>query len=201
MDEGSGNSTIDQSGNGNVGTLSSPAPTWTTGRVGNGALSFNGSSNYVSTGVNNLPLGNSSRSAFAWIYFSAPISLDFVQGYGTYTTNELSGIEIYPTDEMYFSGYNNSYASSLAVPSGQWDFVGYTYSGGTSVTVYVNGQSQTGSLSGGIPLNTILQGSNPSIIGGATGVNQLFPGLIDDVRIYNRALSAAEIQALYNAEK
>jgi hypothetical protein len=28
-----------------------------------------------------------------------------------------------------------------------------------------------------------------------------FPGLIDDVRIYNRALSAAEIQALYNAEK
>jgi hypothetical protein len=35
--------------------------------------------------------------------------------------------------------------------------------------------------------------------GNVGGTN--FKGYIDDVRIYNRALSAAEIQALYNAEK
>ena len=41
------------------------------------------------------------------------------------------------------------------------------------------------------------------VIGGATSANMNyeFNGLIDDVRVYNRALSAAEIQALYNAEK
>lgn len=36
---------------------------------------------------------------------------------------------------------------------------------------------------------------------GSTGAAQFFPGSIDDVRIYNRALSTAEIVALYNAEK
>jgi len=33
------------------------------------------------------------------------------------------------------------------------------------------------------------------------GTNQMFFGLIDDVRIYNRALSAAEISAIYNASQ
>jgi hypothetical protein len=42
MDEGSGSTTVDASGSGNGGSLSSPAPTWTTGKVGNGALNFNG---------------------------------------------------------------------------------------------------------------------------------------------------------------
>ena len=80
--------------------------------------------------------------------------------------------------------------------------LGYTYGGGTSVTVYLNGQSQTGSLSSAIPLNTALTGSRQSAIGSATAPGYFyFPGLIDDVRIYSRVLSAAEIQALYNAGK
>jgi hypothetical protein len=60
---------------------------------------------------------------------------------------------------------------------------------------YINGsQVFSGTVSSTLPSN----GSILDIGGDSDG---WFPGLIDDVRIYSRALSASEISALYNAEK
>jgi len=68
------------------------------------------------------------------------------------------------------------------------------------VTIYYNGQFQTGSISS--QLNTVLPGLTPSNIGkGSNGYTYSFTGLIDDVRVYNRALSAAQVAALYNGGK
>ena len=71
-------------------------------------------------------------------------------------------------------------------------------SGTDIVTFYVNGVAQgSGNLA-----NSSFTNANPLMIGqkgydGSSVVN--FNGLIDEVRIYNRALSAAEIQTLYNS--
>jgi hypothetical protein len=43
--------------------------------------------------------------------------------------------------------------------------------------------------------------SKPFQIGASDGAQGLFSGTVDDVRVYNRALSAAEVQNVYNAEK
>ena len=62
---------------------------------------------------------------------------------------------------------------------------------GTTVRLYVNGtQVSTAALTG-----TALASSSPLRIGGNGVWPEWFSGLIDDVRVYNRALSAAEVVA------
>ena len=91
---------------------------------------------------------------------------------------------------VYFDG-------STSVQLGGWYHVAMTYNG-TNLILYVNG-SQDGSAAAS---GTIVTGSDPLRIGGSYSGgwgNYKFNGLIDEPTIYNRALSAAEISALYVA--
>lgn len=77
---------------------------------------------------------------------------------------------------------------------------------GTNQTLYINGQfdSNSTAVSGNLGGYGSLSGSALGFdIGNITGLNstRFFPGLISDVRLYDRPLSAAEIQEVYNAEK
>ncbi|MBV9867847.1 MAG: hypothetical protein JO316_21040 [Abitibacteriaceae bacterium] len=96
-------------------------------------------------------------------------------------------------DHWYFAAYN----SNIRVTPGAWNHVAMTYDGGT-VRFYVNGVA--GSAVGGqlydYALSTCRVGSNS--IGGTT-TQSSFSGQIGAVSIYNRVLSASEIQAIYNA--
>ena len=85
--------------------------------------------------------------------------------------------------------------------AGVWYHVGCTYDGNV-LTTYLNGvavASSTGSVtlsySNGFPwaIGSSLQSSSTS--------QNTLTGIIDDVRIYNRALPLAEVQALYNSER
>jgi|GEM_PF-2281269 len=84
---------------------------------------------------------------------------------------------------------------SFNTNDGKWHFYAMTYNGSAindyADGVFVGSCFQSGNIqSTAIPLNINAYDSN------------LEPAAtIDDARIYNRALSAAEIQALYNAEK
>jgi prepilin-type N-terminal cleavage/methylation domain-containing protein len=195
MDEGTGTTAYDWSGNGNNGTLSSPAPTWTTGKVGNGALNFNGSNNSVSTGANNIPLGSNPRSVFAWVYLPSVGGDYIIQSYGTYSGSEYSALWAYGGDVYYGDGAEG-FVGPSGITSNTWCFVGYTYNGGTSATVYINGQPTTGNFSS--PMNTVL---GSVAIGLGYNPSHDFSGLIDDVRIYNRSLSTTQVQAMYNGGK
>jgi hypothetical protein len=81
-----------------------------------------------------------------------------------------------------------------ALAANTWSHLAATYDGAT-VRLYVNGvqvasRAQTGNIA---------TSSNPLQIGGDTDYGQYFSGIIDDVRVYNRALSASEIQADMNS--
>jgi hypothetical protein len=83
-------------------------------------------------------------------------------------------------------------STSVPVPLNQWAFIAVTYDASAGqLTFYVNGNSQTLSESGTV--------TNPTaqfqigVIGWGT-----FLGNIDEVRVYNRTLSAPEIADLYN---
>ncbi len=120
---------------------------------------FNGQTSYVSTGTTNLPLGSSARSVFAWIYVTGVSGGTYVvESYGTQVLNNWAGLSVEqnPLVLRFFAG-SNDYLSTLGISRNAWHFVGYSYvAGANTVTVYVDGQSQTGSLSAGIALNTAL---------------------------------------------
>jgi glucose/arabinose dehydrogenase/PKD repeat protein len=92
-----------------------------------------------------------------------------------------------PTAENFTSAVNASSAPT-ALALNTWSHLATTYDG-TTLRLYVNGvQVVSKALTGTMP-NT----ANPLRIGGNTPYGDYFSGLIDEVRIYNRALSGAEI--------
>jgi Concanavalin A-like lectin/glucanases superfamily len=90
-----------------------------------------------------------------------------------------------------------SLASTQAVPLNTWTHVAAVRNGST-MTLYINGvQAATGSNM----LGNLVDTSSPLLLGQSSGGwgNDSFDGRLDELRIYNRALSASEVSALYNA--
>ncbi|HUX35695.1 MAG TPA: LamG domain-containing protein, partial [Candidatus Paceibacterota bacterium] len=204
FDEGQGTSTQDSSGNGNTGTLSASPPGWVSGKVGD-ALSFNGT-NYVS-----VPDSASDDPISAWTLSalvkrsSTGIQHDIIEKYDWTAGNGNFAMRILSSDKLIAYLINGTVSASCgntvtSIGSGNWYHVAATYDSSIStLKCYVNGSVEaTNAAVSIVPLN-----STVTLKIGCQGndCSNKFNGLIDDVRIYNRALSAAEIMALYNATK
>jgi Concanavalin A-like lectin/glucanases superfamily len=74
-----------------------------------------------------------------------------------------------------------------------WTHLALTYDGAT-IRLYVNG-TQVSSLA---QTGTIVSSTNPLQIGGDSTFGQYFAGMIDEVRVYNVALTATQIQTDMN---
>ena len=85
--------------------------------------------------------------------------------------------------------------AASGLTDGEWHCLAATYDG-SSITFYADGK-QIGKAAVKGPMDTA--GSSPAYIGSSGGSGEFFPGGIDDVRIYDRALSADEIKALAGA--
>jgi hypothetical protein len=91
---------------------------------------------------------------------------------------------------FYCIGVGGFLTGSANINDNQWHHVAGVYNG-SKMDLYVDGKldaSQTASGSLNVSATNVYIGGSPS---------QSFNGLVDDVRIYNRALSADEIEALY----
>ncbi len=201
LDEGSGSTSADSSGNGNPATLVN-SPTWTSGESGN-ALTFNGTTSYLYATLGTWFGGNNTLSASAWVYATSTTNGPI---FGVAQTNNgtswdmpflsINGATVYG----WLWQVNGNTPLSATVTLNAWHFLAITYdpaSGGTE-SFYVDGAlsaSGTGTYSpSGLSdfLTTIIQGAKPS------GVNSLLTGTIDELRGYTRVLSAGEIALLYN---
>jgi fibronectin type 3 domain-containing protein len=195
FDEGSGLTTADASGNANTGTIS--GATWTTSGKFGKALSFNGSSNRVDIGdATTLDL-TAGMTVEAWVY---PTSLS---GWRTVILKETSNGLAYalyaydnaprPATYINTGGNDLSAAGTTGIPVNTWTHLAATYDA-TTLRLFVNGtQVGTRAISGSI----VVSGS-PLRIGGNALWGEYFTGRIDEARIYNRALSQAEIQTDMN---
>jgi hypothetical protein len=76
------------------------------------------------------------------------------------------------------------------LPVDTWSYLAVTYDG-TMLRLYVNGEETSSTPQIGRPQAN----ANPLQIGGSAYEGEYFAGQIDEVRIYNRALSPSEIQA------
>ena len=201
LDEGSGTSATDSSGSSNTGTLNgSPLPTWTTGKI-NDALNFNGTNDYVN--ITNS-INPSQITVSAWVNpsnASQPMQDVYANGIDAATlricdTNNLSGC--YPdfvvqnTAGVYHFAYD-----AHVLSSNTWYFLVGTYDG-TNARFYINGIEADHSPVAHSDLKS--NAFDSEFIGvHARATGNYFSGTIDDVRVYNRALNAGEVTALYNA--
>jgi hypothetical protein len=189
--EGTGTAVADASGNGNNGTLNSGV-TWSTqGRFGN-ALSFNGTTGFVTVpDAPSLRL-TGTMTLEAWVY---PTSLS-----GSWRDVIYKGNDNYYLEALSTQGgapatggtFGETYGLS-ALALNTWSHLAATYDRVT-LRLYVNGvQVASRALTGPIATS-----NNPLQIGGDSIYGQYFQGLIDEVRVYNRVLSQAEIQTDMN---
>ncbi|MEZ4156368.1 MAG: LamG domain-containing protein [Candidatus Paceibacterota bacterium] len=187
FEDGSGTTVTDQSGNGNTGTLTG-TPDWVNGHRGT-ALDFNGSSDYVDTPAQDF--GGPVTIAL-WVYRGPYVTERMAFGqFGSIDLRETSTQLRFITPDL------SDTLIGTNVSIGEWTHLAFTYDSGTGQKIiYKNGSvagtetSITGEIDGGT--------SNFQI--GARGDgNQHFNGKVDEFRIYDRALSATEVAALYNA--
>jgi chitodextrinase len=192
--EGTGTTTADASGNGSVGTIT--AATWTTqGRYGN-ALSFNGSSSTVRVASSASLNPGSAMTLSAWIRPAASQS-----GWRTILQRQADAYFLTASSDAAGRsagggtlGGNVQYVVAPAAnPINAWTHVALTYDG-TMLRMYVNGTQVITRAAGG----TVQTTTNPLWIGGNQPYGEYFQGLIDDLRVYNRALTAADIQTDMN---
>jgi hypothetical protein len=204
MDEGTGLTTADSSGNGNTGTLTN-GPTWATGKLGNG-LSFDGVNDYVNMG-NVLNMTTNDFTVGAWIKTTMVAEGHIVSkgsnASGTLKRYILQTVLVSGTYRCGFSisdGDIRTIGSGVInVADGNWHYCVVVFDRDSTAKVYVDGKLD------GTPVTLASQvddltNTTPFYIGrNATG--SYFNGLIDDVRIYNRALSAGEVAQMYNSTK
>ena len=194
--EGSGTTTIDNSGSGHDGTLVN-GPTWTAGKYGNG-LSFDGTDDYVSVanpaGVN---LGDSDFTIAAWVMRQVTGVEDNI------LSKTASGAWVSGGKEFFISGSDNTLAfgsyglgevhsTGTIISDGLWHYVTVSFvDSSRTLRLYIDGVlSGTGTLN--LPADDVSHairiGSNP---GGS-----LTHGALDELRIFNRALSGREIVSI-----
>jgi prepilin-type N-terminal cleavage/methylation domain-containing protein len=207
MDEGTGSSTIDVSGDGDIGTWAGTAAGtngayYTAGKVGSYAGFFNGSNDKItSADTTTGNFGTSDFSGTGW-YNTTSTALGYIIdkrslcAYGSFWSIDINsgvlGVEIDQSVLGNYSSINDVAASN----DGLWHFFTFTRRG-TTASFYRDGNFIKSATTAGTPNIS----NTANILVGQSICSAYFSGSLDDVRIYNRALSAAEIQEMYNAEK
>src|SRR5574341_104091 len=205
FNEGSGTTLFDSSGNGNHGTLIN-GPTWVDGVCGK-ALQFDGVNDYVN--VTNLgdftqfsvtlwrkSLGNGTGTNPRMVTGSKLDS--YGGGDDGFVIEHLTSSQDHVSAWVSPDGENKQ-VGSVAVPQQTWSFIALTFDG-TTACLYKDG-ALAGSTSFApnkiITVNKLQIGGNTG--GGNPALERYFNGIIDEVKLYNRALNEQEIAQEYQS--
>jgi hypothetical protein len=198
FEEGTGLTTVDKSGNGLNGTLTN-GPAWTTGHSG-GGLRFDGTDDFV-TIPNPGSLSPQKLTLALWMNAASFASAN------VYST--LANVGLHEWTDGYYGlavdtagrpvallnigdgSQNSYYLRGAAIAPGQWHHLALTYDNAT-LRLYVDGVAAAEQ-----PINRI-RTTNPSplILGKRGDSGYHFNGVLDDVRVLSRALTATEIPAI-----
>ncbi len=202
LDENTGTTASDSSTNGNNGTLTS-GPTWTTGQIGS-AVDFDGTDDYINIGTPTvLDFGSGPHTISAWAKTDIANTDQVIFSSGTADccgSEATLGFDYNLGGGFYEFQFNHSGASLLNsnipgdIQTGTWYHVVGTWDGVSTRRIYVNGV-----LSASDTVTSLsAEFNNNVLIGrGDTTFPQHMNGQIDEVRVYNRGLSADEVGELY----
>ena len=166
-----------------------------TATIGSGTTSWSGNNA-------RLPVAGTDRTLSVWFqttggYLASGVSGDLFN-WGTNATAQRCGLLVTPSaspaNADYFVGQNDDATGTKTLNDGLWHNLVVTYHSSV-VTFYYDGTLETAKTLAA-PLNTV--GTNIVIGNAIVGhTSEQFVGALDDVRVYNRVLSVAEIGALY----
>ena len=187
--EGTGTTVTDVSGTGNGGTV--VATTWSAAGKYGGALQFNGSTSGVTVpDATSLDL-TTGMTLEAWVY--PTVALSGWRGVigkdvDRYYLMASSGGNVPAAGGTWVGSGNQNLFAPTPLTVNTWTHLAATFDG-TTVRLFTNGvQVASSPVTGGITTSTAVLTIGHNVYG------ERFQGLIDEVRIYNRALTAGELQ-------
>lgn len=203
----SGTNAPDVSWHHNDGTLEGGA-SWTSGRFQNGIATdgINGQVRVPDSSV----LDSANISVSAWVNATSPGNFKYIVdkgengcaagSYGLYTGAN-GGLQFYVSTAM-GSSWTNSPDAGTSLWNGQWHNVIGTFDGST-VRLYVDGRQIGSGTPDSAPIGYGLVTSNDLLIGNYTGCpgGLDFPGKIDEVKTFDRALGSTEIYLAYGISR
>lgn len=215
MDNGdvSGTTVTDKSGYGNNATS-----TGTTGVVGKikQARNFDGTSDFIQapdsanlspTKVLTVSLWARQTSISFPKALTAKWTFQTDGSWGMQTDSSAgTGIQVFILSSAVDAGSNRGTSPAGSWTAGVWHHVSFVFNGGgtdnpSRLQIYIDGKQQSLTFTGTIPASLVDSASpvNVGLFGGSLARN--WNGDLDDVRIYNRALSVSEVGQLYAAGK
>ena len=192
LDETSQKDAADSSGLGNDGRLNNMVgDEWTNGNIG-GCLEFDGVNDIVDIGDDESLHVDDAITLSAWVWHNSFITGQ-VERYVT-VRSEIAVIRKEADERLHFyiktDGSFRHLRAADVLTEGYWYHVAGTWDG-TTQRLYLDGVELDSQTPGGV-LDSAFNGAHLS------SSTETFNGRLDDVRIYNRALSAEEIESLAN---
>lgn len=185
---------LDKSGNSKNGNLINIATTtfYKAGKIGQ-AFNFDGSNDYIKASSDIIGMGASTTSAWIYARSYGQSNMGRIIDNGKFILEATSTNSTFGFSSDGFT--TQAVAATNALPLNKWVHIVITRNPSGTANFYINGVlSGTANQSSGTPI----AGTTNVIVGNISAANATFDGLIDDVRIYNRALSATEVKQLYN---
>ncbi len=198
LDETSGTSASDSAGNGNTGTVTGTA-TWGAGRLNN-AFTFNGSS-YISCGDAQTLNSTNAISVTGWFKTSqgATATASVIRHDGHFTA-----LQITAAGNAQTAFWANGTLTTLTFPwtynNNAWHHYASTYDMTQGCKIYVDGTlvASNTTIRGPLSGATVAGGTTPTpfMLGAKEGGSEFYTGSLDEVSVWNRALSQTDISSL-----
>jgi len=201
--EGAGLNAYDVSGNGWTGVLTG-GPTWDVGQFG-GAINFDGTNDYVT--IPDRPFPIQELTVSVWVNEAENgVIQPYVTKWSLSAGAQRSFELLRSTDNKYYLSVTATstgdvwFGSTAAFTTdtiGVWHHIVGVWRGATPQIqlIYRDGAPLPGTVTGSTPA-TMFDSTTPVYLG-SENLGDFYKGKLDDVRIYNRALDAQEIQSLY----
>ena len=195
FDETSGIIASDSSGYGNDGVLVN-GPEWVQGKVGN-ALAFDGINDYVKCSISN-GIPSAELTTAMWIYMRGS-KVGFQHPFGLGDDHQWTLFNQQDTNTLVFKVKETEAGTTFLQKAvgepglNKWFHVAITWNG-SAYCAYLNGTKKWCTNGDGLKFTN----DHVTIGSSSWGMEEnSFNGIVDDVRIYNRALSDSEIEELY----
>ena len=208
LNEGTGTTTVDASGNGDTGTLEN-SPAWVPGWLGD-ALNFTASS-YTGVNLSDASTTGPLKPALpvtvsAWVKLTTTSGNQTIFSSDEFDTSKYAGYVLQINGGVLNAAfgdgtggngptYRRSKQGTTVMTAGQWYHVAVVIQGATNMNLYVNGVDDGGTYTG--TGGTMAYTTAVSKIGKG-GNSAYVNGIIDDVRVYNYALNSTEVGLLAN---
>jgi hypothetical protein len=198
LDEGNGKTTEDFSANGFKGEFKGN-PKWVDGKMGK-ALQFSASNDFVFVADNKAFHIEDAITQAAWINLDRLPSAHAIVfgtrsgggrniGFG-YGMNPGNGIKVWTNNDA--GGFLDINDNKTKLKTGQWYYLAYTHTtaGSGLVEIYVDGKVSHSQKSN----NPVGPAGAPNEVTIGTWAGEAWPGIVDEARLWNRALSPKEVE-------